>query len=439
MTGRWKRKQQSLLETFWEFDATSLSGWRAFCLKIARLAGAVARDFTDGRLSLWAMSLVYTTLLSLVPFLAISFSVLKGLGIHNQLEPWLLEFLRPMGAEGADIARRILGFVDNINVGVLGWVGVAILLYSVISTMHKVERAFNYIWNVAAGRRFIRRFSDYLSVLVIWPVTMAASVALTATLRFQWIAALDAAGLGPRMMPWILMTLAFTFIYMFMPNTRVKLLPALIGGMVAAALWKLLGVLFTVFVAGSADYAAIYSAFAALMLLIIWLYFGWLAVLIGADVAYYCQYPQNQKLLRGHLMLSNRVRERAALAICAAVGQRHEAGGKALTVSALADALRLPVLAVEEVIKALIAGHILAEVAGDRVGFVPARSFSGTTVFDVLAVLRSAHEKDGLDDDDFTAGNGADAVYRDIERVMREHFDAMPLDTLYRGKGERNA
>lgn len=439
MAGGWRLKKISLLEAFWEFDVTSLSGWRAFCFKLLRLCGAVARDFTDGRLSLWAMSLVYTTLLSLVPFLAISFSVLKGLGIHNQLEPWLLEFLRPMGAEGADIARRILGFVDNINVGVLGWVGVIVLLYSVISTMHKVERAFNYIWNVAAGRSFIRRFSDYLSVLVIWPLTMAASVALTASLHFDWIADIDAVGLAPRVMPWILMTLAFAFIYMFMPNTRVGLVPALTGATVATALWKLLGILFAFFVAGSAGYAAIYSAFAALMLFIVWLYFGWLAVLIGADVSYYFQHPQNQKLLRGHLMLSNRVREKAALAICAAIGRRYELGEGPLTVNDLADVLRLPVAAIEEIVRALVSGGLLIEAAGRSSGFVPARAFSGMTIFDLLQILRSAHENDGLDDNDFSAGKDAETAYRKIESVLKDNFGGASLTVLYEKKEETHA
>lgn len=432
MDGGWKGKQARLLEAFWEFDVSRLSGWQAFGLKLFRLVGAVVYDFTDGRLSLWAMSLVYTTLLSLVPFLAISFTVLKGLGVHNQLGPFLLEFLKPMGDEGANIAQRILSFVDNINVGVLGWVGVIFLLYTVISTMTKVERAFNYIWNVSAGRSFIHRFSDHLSVLVIWPLMMASSVALTASIRFEWIASLDTIGLIPRMIPWVLMTLAFAFIYMFMPNTKVRFLPALTGGMVSAGLWKLLGYLFAVFVAGSAGYAAIYSAFAALMLLIMWLYFGWLAVLIGADVSYYFQHPQNQKLRRGHLMLSNRVREKAALAICCAIGGRHEKGGAALSINDLAEALHIPVAAVEEVVKALVSGHILIETKGEASGLVPAQSFAVLTVFDLLSVLRSAHEKEGLDDNDFSTGGKTEDAYKKIEKALKASFGEMPLKTLYR-------
>lgn len=439
MRTRWSKRKDFFFDWFWDMNPGRLRGWRAVALAFARLAGAVVRDFTGGRLSLWAMSLVYTTLLSLVPFLAISFSVLKGLGVHNQMEPLLLDFFKPMGAEGADIARRILEFVDNVNVGVLGWVGVIFLLYTVIATVAKVERAFNYIWNVASGRGFIRRFSDYLSVLMIWPLLIVASVALTAGMRFEWLSDFDKLGIFPRLIPWIIMTLSFSFVYIFMPNTKVRLLPALAGGMAAAGLWKLLGFMFSFFIMESAAYAAIYSAFAALMLLIIWLYFGWLAVLIGADVSYYLQYPQNQKLQRGHLLLSNRVREKTALAICAAIARQHEAGGDALSPSDLARKLRLPVQAVEEVTQALVTGGILAVTGREADGLMPARSFARVTVFDLLDVLRRAHEKAGIDDDDFNAGTAADAVYARIGKCLKSEFGDVTLDRLAIAGSEKNA
>ena len=429
----WKKKRENFLETFWELDIATLSKGRARLLETARLAGAVVRDFTDGRLSLWAMSLVYTTLLSFVPFLAISFSVLKGLGVHNQLEPFLLDLLRPLGPQSGEIVSRVLEFVGNIKVGILGGVGVAFLIYTVISMVEKVERSFNHIWNVTAGRSFARRFSDYLSVLLVWPLTMSISVALAASMQYEWIGSLDRIGLLPRLVPWFLMALAFTFIYMFIPNTRVRLGPAFIGGMVAAGFWKLLGFIFAVFVAGSASYAAVYSAFAALMLLIIWLYFGWLTVLIGADVSYYCQNPQNKKLARGHLHLSTRVREKAALAICMAIGRQQREGDDLLSVNALAERLKIPVLAVEEVLSVLVAGNILAETKGAVSGFVPARAFDTATVFDLLMVLRQAHEKDGIDDDDFLAGPAVEAAYKKIDRSLKEAFGDMPINSLYEG------
>ncbi|RKZ76850.1 MAG: hypothetical protein DRQ57_02255 [Gammaproteobacteria bacterium] len=112
-----------------------------------RTIHAVLRDLTHGQLSLQAMSLVYTTLLSLVPLLAVSFSMLKGLGVHNQIEPLMLNFLAPLGEKGVEITARVIGFVENVNVGVLGSLGIVFLLYTVISLIYKIETVFNFTWH----------------------------------------------------------------------------------------------------------------------------------------------------------------------------------------------------------------------------------------------------------------------------------------------------
>jgi membrane protein len=148
----------------------------------ARFVYALARDLAEGQLTLRAMSLVYTTLLSLVPLLAFSFSVLKGFGVHRQVEPLLYEFLQPLGEKGAEITEQIIGFVDNVRGDVLGGIGLALLIYTVISMIQKVEDTFNYIWQVQKSRSLARRFSDYLSVILVGPVLMVTAMGLLATI-----------------------------------------------------------------------------------------------------------------------------------------------------------------------------------------------------------------------------------------------------------------
>jgi membrane protein len=221
-----------------------------------------------------AMSLVYTTLLSLVPLLAVSFSVLKAFGVQNQLEPALLNFLAPLGPKGAELTATIIGFVDNMRVGVLGSVGLALLLYTVVSLIQKVERAFNYTWHVSHNRRFVERFSDYLSVLLIGPVLMFSALGATASILntslvlsmakipvLGWI--IDTGG---TLLPYFFAIAAFTFVYVFVPNTRVRLGPAVVGAIVAGVLWQSIGWGFAFFMVGSTNYAAIYSGFAILIL-----------------------------------------------------------------------------------------------------------------------------------------------------------------------------
>jgi len=170
------------LKDLWAVDASSLGRLKAFFLRVLRYLVVIAGDVVNGPLTLWAMSLVYTTLLSLVPLLAVSFSVLKAFGVHNKIEPFLFNFLAPLGPKGADLSRTIVGFVDNMKVGVLGFVGLLLLLYTVISLIQKIEEAFNILWRVKNMRTLLRRFSDYLSVILVGPVLVVAALGFTATI-----------------------------------------------------------------------------------------------------------------------------------------------------------------------------------------------------------------------------------------------------------------
>ena len=209
----------------WEPDLRQLSTSLKVAVFIARVLHMLVRELLGGQLNLRAMSLVYTTLLSLVPLLAVSLSVLKGFGVHNQIEPMLYNFLKPLGSEGAVVADKIVSFVDNVEVGVLGSVGLVLLIYTVIALLQKIEKAFNYVWQVEHLRPIVRRISSYLSVVLIGPVLLFFATVLSSDIAQRLIAikpfsaVLLSAG---ELLPYLLVCLAFTFIYIFMPNTRVQ-------------------------------------------------------------------------------------------------------------------------------------------------------------------------------------------------------------------------
>ena len=169
-----------------------------------------------------------------MPLLALSFSVLKAFGVHNQIQPMLLTFLEPLGEKGEEVASNITSFIQNMNVGVLGALGLALLLYTAISLMQKIEESLNYIWHVPRPRSLGDRFSRYLSVLMVGPILVFAALGITATVvNIETVRGrLAIEMLGPlvqtfsRLMPYLLVIAAFTFIYMFIPNARVRLLPA---------------------------------------------------------------------------------------------------------------------------------------------------------------------------------------------------------------------
>src|SRR6185436_4607844 len=197
--------------------------WKALALRVARMVLVLTRDVQSGDLTLRAMSLVYTTLLSLVPLLALSFSVLKAFGVHNQIEPILNRFLAPLGDKGDEITHRIIGFIANLNVGVLGAVGLRLLLYTVVSLIQKIESSFNHIWHVRQPRSIGERFSNYLSVLLIGPILVFSAMAVTAGFAtnslWLYLVAVQPVSEFANWMghatPYLLVIAAFTFIYMF--------------------------------------------------------------------------------------------------------------------------------------------------------------------------------------------------------------------------------
>ncbi|MEJ2554109.1 MAG: YihY/virulence factor BrkB family protein, partial [Gammaproteobacteria bacterium] len=326
----------------------------------------LVRDVTEGQLTLRAMSLVYTTLLSLVPLLAVSFSVLKGFGVQNQLKPTLLEFLAPMGERGVEITDRIMGFVSNVNAGVLGSLGLVLLFYTVVSLM--------------------QRFSDYLSVIIIGPVLVFAAIGLTvsaqsteivAALRSLPFAGLLFDALG-YLTPYFMVVIAFTIIYIFVPNTRIKWKSALLGGAVAGILWQTTGWVFAAFVVNSAKYIAIYSAFASVILFMIWLYAGWLILLVGSSIAFYHQHPEHLRLSHTVPRLGNRARETLALQIGLLVGTAFKRGEVPLTRSDLAHNTGVPEETIGYIVNALCRRHVLREI-NDPPGLVLARPLAQVT------------------------------------------------------------
>jgi len=395
--------------------------------RIVRLCVALAKDVQQGEINLRAMSLVYTTLLSLVPLLAISFSVLKGFGVHNQIEPALLKLLEPLGEKSHDITANIIGFVDNIQVGVLGTVGLLFLLYSVLSLLQKVERSFSDIWGIVHPRSMAARFSDYLSVLLIGPLLIFISIGMTASMRntgiIEKITGIDvmneAASHVAFLVPYIILTLAFAFIYAFIPNTKVRLGPALVAGAVSAALWKILGMVFAKFVSGSSNYTVIYSTFATLMFFMIWLYLVWMVVLIGASIAYYCQNPSNQVMAGRRLILSMRMRETVALAVCRLIADHFYNEKDFWTVDRLSRELRVPTQSIHRVLEALENQSIVESTHDTPMRYVPGKPFEEISVWDVLHAVRVDGEKPGMNLD-----------------VLRRHDDVDHVMGLLDGAGQ---
>jgi membrane protein len=393
----WLSRLEALI---WGTPETPHPTWQAVTLRWVRTVLILARDLAFGQLTLRAMSLVYTTLLSIVPLLALSFSVLKAFGVYSQIEPLLLNLLTPLGDKGVEVANRIAAFIENMNVGVLGALGLTLLLYTAISLMQKIEESLNYVWHISRPRSLGERFSRYLSVLMVGPILVFSALGLTGSMMnidaVRELMAVEALGgvlqAISRLVPYLLVIAAFTFVYLFIPNTRVRFWPALAGGAAGGIVWQTAGWLFAVFVASSGQYAAIYSGFAILVLFMIWLYVSWLVLLFGASVAFYVQHPEYLYLGAGEPRLSNRVRERLALSVMSQVTSRFLSGERPLSPPEFTRLLAVPMHVFERVTDALESRQLLNRSGDDPPLYLLARDPATISLSEVLAAVRSHGE-----------------------------------------------
>lgn len=369
---------QKLRLYLWEHEGTTRA--QRGLMRAGQYLFVLGRDLLEGQLTMRAMSLVYTSLLSLVPMLALAFSVLKALGVHNSLEPLLLRLLEPLGGQAAEVTQNIIGFVEKIQVGVLGSLGVALLFYSAISMIQKVESSFNYIWRVERPRPLSQRLGEYIAVLIVGPVLVFSAIGITATVLkssvVAGIIAIEPFGwlvyLATKLLPYVLIVAAFTFLYGFIPNTKIKPRAALAGGVLAGVLWQSGSLAFASFVSGATNYNAIYSGFAIIVFLLIWVYLGWLILLVGCSLAFYVQHPEHLTPTRIAPTLSNRQSEYLALLIMALAGKRFIAGERGYTHDELALAANAAPEHVDRVVEILIAQNLLTESGADGAHLIPA-------------------------------------------------------------------
>lgn len=422
----------------WGVQENPLSPGVMGALRFVRTVLILARDLARGQLTLHAMGLVYTTLLSIVPLLALSFSVLKAFGVYNQIQPMLLNFLLPLGEKGEEIARSIVQFIEKTNVGVLGTLGLALLVYTAISLMQKIEESLNYIWHIPRPRPLGERFSRYLSVLMVGPILVFSALGITATiLNIEMVRDLLAIGmldqtvqLASRLMPYLLVSAAFTFVYMFIPNTRVRIVPAMIGGVAGGIAWQTAGWAFAAIVASSGQYAAIYSSLAILILFMIWLYLSWLILLFGASVAFYVQHPEYLYAKGGEPRLSNRMRERLALSVTSLIAGRFLAGERAPSLAEFARLLGVPMHSLQVVLDALERRGLVVQSGDDPPVFLPARDPALISVATVLGTVRAAGEERFLSPEGLPAPQPVDDVLDRIRLAVESSVGDMTLREL---------
>ncbi|MGZ8520649.1 MAG: YihY/virulence factor BrkB family protein [Candidatus Binatia bacterium] len=424
------RSRQFLKSDIWRIHAGKLSRRELFYINPLRILLLAIRRFYDDKCELRASALTFYTLLSIVPVVAMAFGVAKGFGLEKILEAQLLAKL-----EGQpEVADRLLGFartlLENTKGGAIAGVGVAVLFWSVIKVLGNIESALNDIWGISKARAMGRKLADYLSVMMICPVLLiiASSVTLLVTTQIttmvEKLAFLGYAGgmiiFLIKLLPYTVIWFLFTFMYVFMPNTKVQLKSAIWGGILAGTIYQLTQFTYIKFQVGVTSYGAIYGSFAALPLFLAWLQLSWLIVLFGAEVSFAHQNVAAYEFAADCASLSHRFKRTVALFITHHCVKAFVHAQRAPTAEELAQELEIPIRLARSTLLELTDAKILAEVRAsdsELIAYQPGCPLDGLTVTKVLAAL-DRHGEDALPLADSPSLNKLREITRKFDEIL---------------------
>lgn len=427
-------------KTIWSIRERDLPPRKRLILRFYKIFHIAAHSPFNSRILSHASALSFTLLLSLIPMLAMIFSIAKGFGIQEKIEPLLLE--KALGGEiGADLIPKIIEYVDNTNVAALGSIGLLFIVYILAALLGQIEDSFNRIWSVKKSRTMIRKASDYLSILVISPLLLAITVGfLTTLMSHSLLQRLLGIGLFAGAMklfllslPWVSSIMVLTLLYMIIPNTNVRLVPALLAGTIAGILWQLSQLLFINFQIGVARYNAIYGTFASVPIFMIWLQVSWIIVLFGGVINFACQNAGKFHPLEFAVHIPFGAKEKICLAVLITICRKFGRGEGPSSPEEISEQLGVSENFVRNGLNRLLSiGKILPVNDESREFFLPAKPIAELKIADFFADVKGA-QADKLQFRD----QEINATVRDIlvqrRRALEVHFDNRGMTSL---KGE---
>ena len=415
------------------YDQSTLSKWR----RIAHFWFMVGRSFQCNRAPVRASALAYTTLLALIPILAmfvsISSSFLKKDGekpIDNLIQQAVTYLAPQLGlSENRDpdeaaknrsaVVANILSYIDNINSGKLGATAAIALVFVGISLLSTIEATFNDMWGVTRGRPWIQRVIQYWAALSLGPLFIVTALALTTSTRFGKVNRIIEASpvlgfLVFKFLPLFVLIVALTLFYKLMPHTRVLWVPAIVGGCVGGILLQANSLFSVIYLSKVVSYSKIYGSLGAVPIFLIGMYFSWLIVLFGSQVGYAYQNRLAYLQERAAESVNQQGREFVALRMMTYMAQKFDTGEKPPTRTEMAKTLGVPTQLAAQVLLPLVVSKLLVEAQGEETGYTPGRPLDKISLEDILCTLRAGHGRELATTDD-----RARAIVREqYERVL---------------------
>ena len=404
-----ERAQKFFGARIWSASLDEVRRGRALLYRGSRILYSTVLGFREKDLTFRAAALTYYSVLSIVPFLAFAFSVLKGFGGYQKLlEGTVRPYLRATFSGAPSLLagfEQVLVFVERTTTVGLNVVSVIFLVYTSVSMLSTIETALNDIWGAKSARPFLRQVTDYTTLLVVTPLLVAAAITFGTAAQSSGVVTFlrDNMALGLVIDFFLSLTslvfgcVAMFALYVIMPNVKTKVSSALFGGIIGGLMWQAALLAHVKFQMGVANYNALYSGFGAVPIFLVWLYISWTIVLLGAQLAASHQYEQTMRQAVRARHVDQELRETLAVAIAAEVTKRFLEGCPPRTQASLAESLEVPPPTVEDVLNLLVrSGVLIRAVCGHDIGYLPARDVDDLRVADVRAAVRRDPDADEL-------------------------------------------
>jgi membrane protein len=390
----------------WRIRLDDLPFKHSIFIKTLRVLILSVRGFDQDKCLLRASALTFYTLLSIPSLIAMLFGISKGFGFEKRLEATLMENVPGQEEFMTKVIAFSTSLLEQTKGGIIAGIGVAVLFWSVLKVLHHIESSLNDIWEIRESRSWGRKISDYLSVMLIAPVFILMSGSITVFITTQITEITHKVPLlgylSPlfsfsfQLMPYVLIWVLFTVIYVLMPNTKVSLKAGILGGIIAGTGYQIFQGIYIQFQIGVAKYNAIYGSFAALPLFLFWVQITWWIVLFGAEISFASQNHITYEYEPGGLKVSPAFKRLLTLQVAHLLIHNFKEGQRPLTDSRISECLGMPIRLLHRILRELVSARLFVQTrtkVDGKYGYQPARDINGLSIRNVIEAI----DQNGVD------------------------------------------
>ncbi len=404
-----KTATRFITHDIWHLGSEKLSRRDAFLVRTLKVIIICVRSFWEDKIAIRASALTLYTMMSIVPIAALIFAVAKGFNIDAQLQTVIMNSF----PDQQEVAQWVMSFADsairNAKGGVIAGAGIVMLLWAVISMLNNVEKAFNHIWNVNKQRAMVRKFANYLSIMIIVPIFFVSASSISISLKYAVDSLAEASPFFSHLgglvrfllglIPYVLIWLMFSMLYTVMPNTRVKFKYAFLAGVVAGTVFVLMQSLYVYSQVSISKYSAIYGSFAAIPLFILWAKFSWMIILFGAELSFAYQNVDSYQHEKDSDTMSMHQHKLLALVITRMLAKNFAEGEKAFTAEEISVKSEIPLRTVHTIVNSLVEAGVVSEIVGrndKELAYQPAVDIHRITVSYVVSRIEVLNSKPNI-------------------------------------------